>query len=283
VEAIADRFDAAACSNYGDADTDGDADSAGEAPGSSSGTILKSDNGIVAEPARPLMGGDLATAGIAIGVGMREGLAVSVGDDVGVGYGVAASGLIVGVGAAVGITVGVAIGAGRSVGVDADGRVTVGAGGSACAAVGIGVNVCAGDDGGDAGEITGAGAEPWWVEVGGVSDADAGDNIAPAVGVGDAVGAGWAGVGVAAIADGFAPGVGEGASAGPICSSRIGTKVSGGSSSSLSSADADAGGEPAGVICSTSGTGVFGNDGGGLAATSFAARSFATRSARPLA
>jgi hypothetical protein len=139
------------------------------------------------------VGGALATAGIAIDVGMGEDIEASVADDDGFADGVTAIGnveLIVGVGAGVVITVGIATGAGGSVHVAADGRVAVGSGGSIGDGVGIGVNVCTGTSGVGAAEISGGRVEPSGVVVVSVRDAAAGADSALAVGVGDVAGAG---------------------------------------------------------------------------------------------
>ena len=184
--AIADRFDGA-LAHYGDGDAPCTADVEWFASGSSSGTILKSDNGIAAGPALPLSGGDVATAGIATGVEIEED--IEVGDDNGVTAGVAAIGneeLDVDLGAGVAITLEFAISAGGSVGFDAGDSVNVGAGRSIGAAVGIGVKLC----GGDARDITGGSAEPSGVVVAGVGDAGMGNDSTAAVGVADVAAAG---------------------------------------------------------------------------------------------
>jgi hypothetical protein len=182
---------------HGDGGAAGDADVEGVVSGSSSGTILKSDDGIAVGPALPFAGGDVAIAGIAIDVGMAEEIEASVGDDDGVAGGLASIGgveLIGAVGAGVVITVGVATGAGGSVGVAAGGSVTVGAGGSIGDGVGIGVKICDGEGGGDAKDVAGGRAELAGVVVAGVNDAAAAADSALAVGVGDVADAGLMGV-----------------------------------------------------------------------------------------
>lgn len=179
-EASVDRFDSPAFSDHCDGDKDGDADVERVASGSSSGTILNSDNGIAAEPVLVLMGGDVATAGIGIGVGMEEGSEALAADRVAADVvAIGGAALNAGVAAGVAFAVRAAFGAGASIGVDVAGSVTVGAGGSSGAGAGIVANV-----GGDDAEITGARTELAGVEIAGTDDGKAADEPEPAVGGG---------------------------------------------------------------------------------------------------